>query len=497
MRFASLHGVLRDLAHDRRGVVGLYFSVILSISILLSLAAIDLIRTQIIRARVSTSMDAALLAAGRALGTNTWQADGVAYFNANMASSLMPDLKVTPAAFNSAQGLGVLSVTMTVETSVAMMSKAFGNISSLPVRITSSAERRSQTADVAMVLDNTGSMGGTKITALTNAANRLLTILATEVTKSNGQTTTVVHDVLPYAQVALVPYSASVNIANLTGLHSKYVSGALTPSSAKSGWRGCVVERAGKNYTLTNLLDTSVKWQPYVWAAAVDNNYIPDKEETILSDAYYGNSGTGPNIGCPSAIVPLNTDRIALNNAINGMQAWSRGGTLSDIGLAWGLRVLTPTAGNVFGSAAPFFSNRRKVVVLLTDGDAQYYKLDNTYGNNKVNSSVLSDYTGYGRLDEYGLLKGTGMTSTPTQAADGTAQVNKNLSSLCTSLKNGFGVEVYTITFMVSNQTVKDNYGACASPPTKTHYFDVQSVDALNVAFDSIGGQLTELVLTK
>ena len=52
----------------------------------------------------------------------------------------------------------------------------------------------------------------------------------------------------------------------------------------------------------------------------------------------------GPNRGCPTPIVPLTTNESTVQTNIAAMRHWSGGGTNQAEGLAWGWRVLSPTA---------------------------------------------------------------------------------------------------------------------------------------------------------
>ncbi|HEU4327990.1 MAG TPA: hypothetical protein VFS21_32940, partial [Roseiflexaceae bacterium] len=85
----------------------------------------------------------------------------------------------------------------------------------------------------------------------------------------------------------------------------------------------------------------------------------------------------GPNSGCPPVITPLTVQKSTVLAAINALQPEYRGGTVTNEGIAWGWRVVSPrwrglwsgAPGNLplaYGSA-----NMDKVMVVLTDGDNQ------------------------------------------------------------------------------------------------------------------------------
>ena len=67
-------------------------------------------------------------------------------------------------------------------------------------------------------------------------------------------------------------------------------------------------------------------------------------------------------------------------NAIDEMAPWHRGGTMANLGLAWGWRVLSPKWRGRWDGDLPEelpldyeTPNMEKVVVLLTDGNNEWY----------------------------------------------------------------------------------------------------------------------------
>ena len=64
------------------------------------------------------------------------------------------------------------------------------------------------------------------------------------------------------------------------------------------------------------------------------------------------NDGLGPNLGCGPSITPLVAAKTTVHDAIDVMQPWHRGGTMANLGLAWGWRVLSP-AWQGCGAARP------------------------------------------------------------------------------------------------------------------------------------------------
>lgn len=497
---------LAALVHDRRGVVGIYFAIIMSTMILLSLAALDMIRVHMARARVAMAVDSAILAAGRSLSTlvvqnnpkaANWRDVGAAFYNANINSVMGLEAPMKPTDMKQVETgiFGVIQVDLTVKGKLPLMSAAFGTLGSMDMVISSTATNRSQVAEMVMVLDNTGSMTtNNNIGALRSDAADLITILA------NGDTKATTLDKI---RVGLVPYAATVNPGAET--KSGYVSGKTFDPAGGLNWKGCLVEPSGtdpvdgKPYALKDSPPKDAGWRAYEAPSGVDNNYTPGKASTVHDAVSYGNDSTGPNVGCPTPITPMTQNAVTLRNDIAGMQAWSRGGTISDIGLAWGYRLLSPAPP--FTSAVPFRSGVPKYLVMMTDGEAGYYKLDSNQSNNKINSSVISDYAGYGRVDQYGMLASYGYTEYPVSGvSNSTAKdnarniINKNIAAMCTQLKNS-GVVVFTITFGGLSTDTKKLYSNCAANGGR--YFDAPDQTALKSAFHAIGYAVNELLIVK
>lgn len=459
-----LRSLLSRLARARDGNM----VIMLAIGLLPIVATIglgvDVARAYAVKARMSAALDAAALAVGSSTGTDA-QLSAVAqkFFDANFPPG---SLGASPAVAVSVTG-DVISASASAAVSTVFM-KVVG-INEVPIEVDSKVDRQIAGLELAMVLDNTGSMtSNNNIQAARDAANQLTDILFGTAT---------VH---PYLKIALVPYSVAVNPGSVAP--SLITTGDAYAPTNVLGWKGCVVERAGANA----MADTSAAvapWTRYNWLPAIDNYYDVTKASTVYASPSNGNGSTGPNVGCPTAITPLTNVKATLTAAINAQQAWSRGGTLSDVGMAWGLRVLSPeppfTEGLPWGT--PKWS---KAVILMTDGDNQFYKLGSNTGVNKVNSAVNSDYSAYGRLDELGRI---GTTNTTTAKAT----INSRLTSVCNAMK-AKNIIVYTVTFTSGiNQATKDIYKACATDASK--YFDSPSQDELKSAFRAIATSLSNL----
>lgn len=459
--------MLRRLTSDRRGSVALIFALALLPLCMAVGLAVDTARAYAVKSKLSQALDAAALAVGSSSGTAAeLQALGQKFFDANFHDTGLD----AAASFTVTVNGEIVSASGSAQVDTTLMQMV--GVDSITVSESSQVTRSIKGLELAMVLDNTGSMTtSNNIGALRDAAQELVDILF------GG------HAEHPTLRVAVVPYSAAVNPGAVApGLISG--NDAYAPSNPL-GWKGCVIERPG--HVVEDSPVSTAYWQRFNWVPAVDNYYDTKTASSVRSDPSYGNGGTGPNLGCPTPITPLTSTKATVDAAIQALRAWSRGGTMGDIGMAWGLRVLSPEPPFTEGLAwnTPKWS---KAVIMMTDGDNQFYKLTSTTGPNKVNSAVVSDYSGYGRLDQYGAV---GTTNTTTAKSI----INSRLAAVCQDMKDK-GITVYTITFTSGiNQSTKDIYKACASSPSK--WFDSPSQADLRASFRAIAIELSQLRISQ
>ncbi|MEO0465346.1 MAG: TadE/TadG family type IV pilus assembly protein [Pseudomonadota bacterium] len=360
---------------------------------------------------------------------------------------------------------------------------------------------------VSMVLDNTGSMwSGGNISALRNASQSLVDYVF------NGETEDA------DLRFAIVPYAAAVNpgYVSETLVNVPLAYGNVDPLD-ETAWKGCVSERWGAA-SLSDTPPSAAYWSPYWFPAGSDNNYIEgDAASIVPGGVKNSNHITGPNIGCPTPITPLTSTKSVIDGAISDMTAWNRGGTLTDIGMAWGIRVLSPglpfsessTQIDQETGASLWDSTRwRSAIVLMTDGESSFYNYGGGGGSNQEGTSPntshpsSSDYTAYGRWNEDGGNAKTIFTGAPGYTGeDGTTdnstrgKINQRIHDLCTQAK-AQGIIIYTVVFTSRvSQNTRDMYKSCASDPGK--YWYAPNSSALNSAFEQVGSDLSKLRITR
>ncbi|WP_017932680.1 vWA domain-containing protein [Robiginitomaculum antarcticum] len=199
------------------------------------------------------------------------------------------------------------------------------------VRINAEAESllfQERQAEVVMVLDVTGSMGGSKIEGLKGAANALVDTIS-----SQGGAN---------SKLALVPFSNYVNISPDFVSQNPYW--LLLPqklikksSSENRFWNGCVGSR--------------------------------DRPLNITDGGYGTRIPAMLNETCANPIVPLTTDYSNLTSKINSLSA--NGATYMPAGIAWGQRVLSYE--QPFAQGAKPDKNVSKIMIVMTDGENTLY----------------------------------------------------------------------------------------------------------------------------
>jgi len=419
------------------------------------------------------SLDSAGLAAGHALDADDMTADGQDFFDANVVAG-GSILRNTNLSIVSSQDDRVLTLTATAEVESTFMS-VFG-FDTVSVSASTEVTRETRGMELALVMDNTGSMrGGGKIDAMKTAATALINSIF------DGE------EVHPNLWISVVPYTATVNMGSGRSAWLQTAEQGLLTDGSYGGttWKGCTEARGGTG-DRTDDPPAIDPFYVYLYEDASDNDWILSGGGFDIDESNGAqNNGTGPNLGCGPAITSLSQARSTALAAIAEMQPWHRGGTASNLGLVWGWRTLSPRwqglwggstpADMPFGYDEPFMD---KVIVILTDGQNQFY--DHNGGGPDG-----SDYTAYDRLNIFGY-------STLGQARQ---ELDDRFAELCVSIKNA-GIRIFTITFgSTPSSSTQSLYETCASNPG--FYFHAPNNSELQTAFDAIGRQLSNLRLSQ
>lgn len=457
---------------DRRGTVAVYLAVAAVPLMGFVGMAVDTGRGQLVKARLNQALDAAALAGGRAFFEPTRDADIHKFFNANYPADYL-GAQLSPLTISADPLTGRLSVSASATLDTTFM-QVLGQ-ETMRVAAGTVVERADHGMELALVLDNTGSMyqgGGanSRFHRMQNAARELVDILYGD------------RDTVPNFWVSVVPYTASVNIGSGRTAWRNSISGLNYQGVAS--WKGCVEARTGGN-DITDAPPSVALFNAFFFAPHSQDNNWPSVDESVATNTT-SNNGRGPNVGCGPPITPLVASKTMVMSALDGMGPWHRGGTITSEGLAWGWRTLSPRWRGLWGGATPDDLPKEyrtplidKVVVILTDGMNQLYR--------HTSRSSDSDYTAYGRLSA-GRLGSTTSLTTARQT------INSKTLQICSAMK-AEGVIIYTITFEVDDSTAgtegKNTFRNCATSPAQ--YFDNPVGTDLTTTFRQIATEIGNL----
>ena len=514
-----------SLGGNNEGVVAVVFALVFSAVFLMAAVAIDYGRTEAELVRVQNAVDSAALAASHRLGLpdqdTTGPARASAFFTANIAKH---------------PHIGTLTSTTLDADSGEVRAKAQGNmptsllraagIDEIDFKANSTVRRGKGTAEIALVLDNSGSMAGTYIADLRTAAENLVNVVYTGFEGTDK------------VKVAVVPFAASVNVgqdkasaswmdtAGISPIHSENFAEPRTRfqlfQDLNVAWRGCVEVRPAPHDVTDSYPSESTPASLFVPMFNPDepdgandggdsygNSYIPDyggtcpappptcldynskgnctkwssPPELQPADAqarvckYPGASVStwagGPNYLCDTQpIQPLTKYKDDVIALIKSMEA--KGGTNIMEGVMWGWRALSPAPP--FTEGRPYDDPENdKFLIVMTDGENWHQARSNH------NKSTYHAF-GYARKGRLG--------STYTTSAL-VSQMNAGTLAACTNAKAA-GIKVFTIAFRLENNpTTTSLLANCATGPAQAHV--ASNGTALIQVFESIGREIARV----
>ena len=554
-RSRRLQDVVRRFASDTRGNIAMISAFVIPVLLLITFGGIDIHRASTVKANLQDALDAATLAAARSPYTATTDITrvGLASLRANLAPYNDITLLTAQTTFvlDSSTGAVVGDARVDVTALVAniilpMVGRGTGD--QIPVGAHSEVLRSNNRVEVALVLDNTGSMSGAKLTNTKAAAIDLINRLEAADSRS----------IEPDAiKISLVPFSQTVRIsAGGSNTVPSYMSNALihtggglwaavaNPWSLFSiargrftlfgdigtTWGGCVEARAAPydiRDTTPSSLDQARMFVPYFAPDQPDPDDYPkdstwvnyaDEDNDYLEDARNGNNNSFANTTLRETEWGLRLrNRTKYANAYKRSGSYSTswgpnrgcnlqplirltdnysalrtavnnmiasGNTNVPLGTMWGWHTLSPNAP--FGDGRAYGTTRlTKIIIIMTDGE-----------------NVMSDasnpnrgtYNGLGYIyqNRLGITSGDGgqrRTAMDNRFDHPTAGVE----DMCGNMKDQ-NIEVYTVAVQVdgSAQTLLRR---CATDAD--HYFPVDSAAGIGAAFDRIAGAIENLRISR
>jgi Flp pilus assembly protein TadG len=311
---------IHRLGTDRRGNVTLIFALSIIPLVGAVAVAVDYSRGNSARTAMQAVLDTTtLMISKEALDLNTQvQAKAKTYFNGQFTRTDVRGLKLKFELITNGPGDFTVIGEATAKMDTAMAGVL--NFKTMDLRATSQVRWGYKGIELALALDNTGSMAAkNKMVELKSAVKLLFATL-----KKNSK-------VAGDMKIAIIPFSTVVNVGTEYA-DAAWISydGAIT----KASWQGCVADRDQPN----DVKDTA-----------------PGSSATNFPVA---------DCGGLAKVLPLTTDWTALEAKVDSMNP--SGMTNVTIGMAWGWHALT--AGEPFTQGGAARPDVDKVMILLTDG---------------------------------------------------------------------------------------------------------------------------------
>lgn len=450
---------IRSFGEDRSGAILPFLAVVLLVIIVAAGAGIDFGRAINQRQALSRGLDAAMLAVARELSVRNMSAAEIkafldsnyeAYFGANAEGSGIPGAKIVidePRIDTDARRIEV-SARSQVPTYFVHLA-GFG-----PKQLNVSVDAEAvypKSVEATLVLDVTGSMGGSKIQALRNAATTFVnTLVPPDAVATNEK-----------VRIAVVPYASGVNIG--TARATLATKGA---NLTRTSYTDCVTERDGG--------------QAFTDASYISASIGPGAQQAGYNSAYFKSGSyvySSSGFVCPNAeVVPLTLDPGSSSKAGTPLYTISRlsasGNTAGQTGVAWGWYTLSNDWASLWpanSKPAPYSDERvLKYMLLMTDGDF------NTYFD--------------------GPIKVKGTTYDWIAQLNGSESTNRAIK-LCDGIKKA-GIRIITVGFQIGSlANAKKVMSQCAS--SSGDYYLAENEAELNARFAAIANQIKTTYLSR
>jgi Flp pilus assembly protein TadG len=429
-------------------------------------AAVDLMRQNDANTLLQAAADAAALAGAAAHSNSDSTVKQIAddFIKANDAYNVMSS--VSDVQINADMTGRIYSVRLTGKLNTSLM--ALAGIGTMDVGAFSEVSSGGQGTEIALVLDNTGSMGSEgRMVALKAAAKNLV-----DTVTANKPSNT-------YLKIGIVPFADYVNV----GTANRSVKWMSVPPDSSELMKN-VCSTSYPNATASNCHDVQAVWNndgvptPYTYQQCdwVTGNPVTTCSDQVVQHKWNGcvgsrNSPLDLGIGsfatpypgimdatCTAPLTPLTDSKATLDSAIDAMTP--TGATYIASGVVWGWNLLDSNEPFTEAKTDAQMKATRgtKFMVIMTDGE----------------NTVSPDY--------------------PYHYGNNAAQANDITGKLCDGVKQA-GITIYTVGFKVQAQTSKDLLVSCASDPSMA--YDAADDAALQASFDAIAKQLASLHLSK
>jgi len=330
--------------------------------------------------------------------------------------------------------------------------------------ISESPIARAKKLNLALVLDTTLSMEGTRIEALKSVSSELLE----NIENSAAEPEDVKVSLVPFADYVKIDMSnrgqpwlniQPDHVATWTRIDEDASTNCREVGSGELAKTECDIE-------VLEELTANITWNGCMASRKNGDHRRPE----YAGERMQGNAGRTQCSGRYNQMEPLSSDLDSIDTAIQGLG--TEGRTYLPAGLIWGWRTLDRNLPFDEAVTTPA-EETRDVLLLMTDGE-------NSVGLN----GERDDFDG---IYHYGGSGSSNEAFFKNQADTLTAE-------LCEGAKAN-GIEIITVAFEVTEQETLDLLTNCASTPAD--YYNAQGSDALRAAFQTIGAGFAEVRLSR
>lgn len=469
---SKYRALIRHFFTDTAGNFGVMFAICGAVIVLAVSTALDVIILQGDRSKLQNSLDSAVLAAAISVSSGETDED--------VQQLILEDMLEVNASSKSSISYSNPTLSrqgdvLIVNTDVTFKPKVgFYNKDDIVYKMKSEATLVASPAEMVLVLDNSYSMKGSRISTLKTASKDLVETLI--IPGDNN------------FKLGVVPFNTHVNIGkskraeDWLDVKADYKKTSKSCSISSSSYKKAGCWKVDSTCTTDGVSRPCKKWKcpngvkpkktcvnkekNYKFYGCVASRKYPKNitDASFLADRSTGILMTG-NWHCPEEVTELSSDKTTLITQLESMKV--RGDTYIPAGLTWAYRMMTPEVP--FTGAGEFkgHSNKGtfKSIVLMSDG------ANSRSPRYKNNSSIGRDHFGGNEN-----------------------KANQYTAESCTEIKSK-GIEIYTIAFEVTDTDTIDMLELCAT--SSDHAYVATDADKLKETFKVIASEFKTVRLKR
>lgn len=531
------------LVHNRRGGVALVFALAMPPMVMAAICGLDLQRAAAVRQNLQDSLDAATLAAARSSETTDAgvRRVGMRYLQASLTPYPYVQLRTAANRTNFTVGSdGSISSRAAAKVDTVVAGLLFGD--ALDVAVESNVLRSGGKIEIALVIDNTGSMSSQ---GRLQAAQTAAVDLVRQLQSGSSSSDTVRISLVPFSDTVRVDpgFGATANVAGAnrlpwlsqspnhtgstgtTGIFSTGVNRFQLLDNMRIGWGGCIESRPypyDVRDTAPATSNQATMFVPYFSPDTPDadqindntwrrydryNDYIDEGTDGIsgiLSEiqrhlttalrlqAWTGltrdttkytyarrRSGIGTSLGPNQGCALQPVVRLTNNfQSVTTAIQSMQAGGTTNVPMGLVWGWHTLSPNAPFADGAAYSDSRVRKIVVLLT--------DGDNVNNTTANPDNSEYTGVGFIWQGRLGTDMDVASSAQRRAD---RLDERFTELCRNMNNQ-GITIYTIGVQVSSQSQRLLSG-CAGDSNR--FFNVSNSAGIGTAFSQIAGSIDQI----